>query len=121
MASADRNGQQKGAVYVFVVPPPNVCLQDNVSGDWISWNSQTGDYQFTRCGKNGFVLTGTGKVGSASSISTLTDARQDRRVSAGFMTGQLTGSATVVLLLAPGVYQTFRVTSSNPHPTCSCP
>jgi hypothetical protein len=41
-------------------------------------------------------------------IRTLTDFKADRRISAGFNTGPLTGSATIYLV-AQGVWQVFRI------------
>jgi hypothetical protein len=53
-------------------------------------------------------------------ILMLTDSRPDRRVSAGVNTGQQTGSATIYIMIAPGVWQTFRINSTNPAASCSC-
>ncbi len=42
--------------------PFDVCLQDERSGDFLEFNSTTGDYQFVRRGSDGFTLIGKGSV-----------------------------------------------------------
>jgi hypothetical protein len=105
----------------FTVTAFDNCLQDDATANLLQWNSATGDYMFTRCGAGGFSITGKGKVSLVNSIQTLMDFKPDRRISAGFLTGQLTGGATVMLSPATGVYQTFRINQTNPHPACVCP
>ncbi|HEY6331651.1 MAG TPA: hypothetical protein VI756_20160 [Blastocatellia bacterium] len=109
-----------GAITFNVVLPFDTCLQDNATGDFLQWNSATGAYQFTHCGKNGFVLSGTGTVASANGMKTLNDKESDRNISASFNTGQLTGTANVSLILAPGLSAAYRINDTNPHPTCTC-
>jgi hypothetical protein len=46
--------------------------------------------------------------------------KPDRKISAGFNTGQLTGNATLYLKVAPGVWQTFRIIDTNPSAVCKC-
>ena len=104
---------------VPVGPSFDVCLKDNTSGNLLQWNRTTGQYQFTRC-SDGFTLTGTGTVALANGIRTLTDFKSDRRISAGFNTGQLTGNATIYLMVTQGVWQTFRVIDTNPSAVCKC-
>jgi hypothetical protein len=103
----------------FEAQPFDTCLKDNSTGNLLQWNTTTGAYKFTRC-SDGFMLTGTGKVGLTNGMRTLTDSQPDRRVSAGFSTATLTGSATIYLMVAQGVWQTFRVNASNPSAVCSC-
>jgi hypothetical protein len=66
------------------------------------------------------MLTGTGVVKLVNGIRTLTDFKPDRRISAGFNTGQLTGSATIYFNIAQGVWQVFRINDTNPSAVCSC-
>jgi hypothetical protein len=106
-------------VQQVVAPSFDTCLKDNSTGNLLQWNSTTGAYKFTRC-SDGFMLTGTGKVGLSNGIRTLTDSQTDRRVSAGFSTSTLTGSATIYLQVAQGVWQTFRISDTNPTAVCSC-
>ena len=112
-----------GTMLTFTLPPPapsfDTCLKDNSTGNLLQWNSTTGAYKFTRC-SDGFMLTGTGTVGLVNGIKTLTDFKSDRRISAGFNTGQLTGNAIIYLQVAQGVWQTLRIIDTNPAATCSC-
>jgi hypothetical protein len=96
------------------IGPDNLvrCLKDNVTGNIFKFNSTTGDYVFTRC-QDGFTVTGTGTVRLVNGVVTLTDSRADRRVSAGFNTAQRTGSATIYLMIAPGVWQVFRINDTT--------
>jgi predicted outer membrane repeat protein len=100
-------------------PSFDTCLKDNTTGNLLQWNSSTGQYQFTRCSDK-FTLTGTGTVGLVNGIRTLNDFKTDRRISAGFNTGQLTGNATIYLKVAQGVWQTFRIVDTNPSAVCKC-
>jgi hypothetical protein len=97
----------------------DTCLRDNTTGNLLQFSSTNGQYLFTRCSE-GFTLSGTGVVRLVNGILTLTDSKPDRRVSAGFLT-QKTGSATIYLMVAPGVWQTFRINATNPAAVCSCP
>jgi len=102
-----------------VGPSFDTCLKDNTSGNLLQWNRTTGQYQFFRCSDN-FILTGTGTVALVNGGRTLTDFKSDRRISAGFNTGQLTGNATIYLMVTQGVWQTFRVIDTNPSAVCKC-
>jgi hypothetical protein len=97
----------------------DTCLKDDRSGNLLQFNSTSGQYKFIRC-SDGFMLSGTGVVRLVNGILTLTDSKPDRRVSAGFITSQRTGSATIYIMIAPGVWQTFRINSTNPNAVCSC-
>jgi len=66
------------------------------------------------------MITGTGVVRLVNGIQTLTDFKTDRRISAGFNTGQLTGNATIYLMVAPGVWQVFGISDTRPNATCAC-
>ena len=98
----------------------DVCMKDNTTGDVLQFSSTTGAYTFTTC--NGSVtMSGTGSVRSVNGVLTLTDTQPDRRVSAGFNTGQKTGSATISKIVAPGVSQTFRINDTTSLGTgCAC-
>jgi hypothetical protein len=119
----------RGAVYLFnlslscgVPPPPtfNVCLKDDNTGNFIQWNSTTGAYLFTHCSPNGFTLSGTGVVGKVNGIETLTDKKPDRNITAGFNTGQLTGTAVVTIIAGPGLNTVYHINDTVPHAVCSC-
>src|SRR5262244_1084745 len=106
---------------VTALPPTfDTCLKDNSTGNLLQWNSTTGEYQFTRC-SDSFTLTGIGVTKLVNGIKTLTDFKSDRRISAGFNTGQLTGNATIYLMVTQGVWQTFQIVDTNPAAVCACP
>jgi hypothetical protein len=85
-----------------------VCLKDQANNNILQFNPSTGGYTFTVC-KTGFTLSGTGTIRVVNSILLLTDSQADRRVSAGFLEAQATGKATIILRIAPGVWQTFTI------------
>jgi hypothetical protein len=97
----------------------DTCLKDNSTGNLLQWNSTTGQYKFTRC-SDGFMITGTGVVRLVNGIQMLTDFKSDRRMSAGFNTGQRTGNATIYLMVVQGVWQTFQIVDTNPAAVCKC-
>jgi len=99
--------------------PLDVCLQDDKGGAVLRLSSTTGDYVFTRC-SDSFTFSGRGSIRLSNSIVYLTDSRAEGRISAGFMTGQRTGRATITLAVAPGVYQTVSINSTDPNPPCEC-
>jgi hypothetical protein len=79
--SACRDGLIQGAQigrYVFehaLQPAFNICLQDDRSGDILRFNSSSGDYQFLRCGADGFTLIGRGALRGDGCVLRLTDSR----------------------------------------------
>jgi len=95
-------------------------MHDDHTGDFIQFSSGTGQYQFTHCGTAGFTLSGTGTIRNVSGILTITDKEAARNVSISYNTGSLTGTAVVIISPAPGVNQTYRISDTNPHPTCTC-
>jgi len=108
-----------GAFEFQAAPSFDTCLKDNSTGNLFQFNSTTGQYKFTRCLDN-FTLSGTGSVALVNGIRTLRDDKPDRRIRAGFNTGQLTGAATLYLNVAPGVKQLFRINATNPSAVCAC-
>jgi uncharacterized repeat protein (TIGR01451 family) len=117
----DSTNNTSTATTVVTAPPPtfDTCLKDNSTGNLLQWNSTTGQYQFTRC-SDSFTLTGTGVVKVVNGIKTLTDFKSDRRISAGLNTGQLTGNATIYLMVAQGVWQAFQIVDTDPAAVCAC-
>jgi hypothetical protein len=99
----------------------DVCLKDNTTVNMLQFSSTTGAYSFTTC--NGSVaISGIGSVRSVNGILNLTDSQRDRRLSAGFNTGQKTGSATIYLMVGQGVWQTFRINDTTSLGSgCTCP
>ena len=106
--------------FTVTVTPLTGCIQDDHTGDTFRFNPQTGQYVYTRC-KDKFTVTGTGVVRTVGGLVTLTDIRPDRRISASFNPGQLTGHASLTIAIVPGVFQSITVNQTNPHPTCQCP
>ncbi len=104
-----------------VVPIPGTsCLRNNTTGSVLTWDNTTGAYTFSTC--TGFTLSGTGTVQAQNSIILLSDKKPDRNVSAGFNTGQRTGSATIYFLVAPGSWQVYRIYDTTSFGNvCACP
>jgi hypothetical protein len=113
------DGSGNKAVCTFTVTVYDVCIKDDTSGNYIQFSSATGDYRFVRC-STGTILVGKGTVTKVNSIDTLTDNRSDRRITASFLTNQLTGHATVTIISATGISQTFVINRTNVHAVCSC-
>ena len=101
------------------VTSPVFCLRDSTSPITLQL-TQAGDYSFKNC-TTGQTLTGTGTVRIVNNVLMLTDNRPDRRISASFFLNQLTGSATITLIPAPGIFQTTRINDTVPNASCSCP
>ena len=97
----------------------DTCLKDNSTGNLLQWNSTTGAYTFTRC-SDGFTLSGVGAIALVNGYRVISDLKNNRRINAGFNTGQLTGTATIYLQVAQGVWQVFRIVSTNPFAACRC-
>ena len=114
------NGLTGSCSFSVTVTVLNACIQDNHTGDTFRFNSTTGQYAYTRCADK-FTMTGTGSVRNVNGLNTLSDSGSDRRISAMFNPGSLTGRATIMLIPAPGVYQTIVVNQTNPSATCACP
>jgi 6-phosphogluconolactonase (cycloisomerase 2 family) len=112
-----------GSLAVFpgkACPTFDTCMRDDTTGNVFSFSSTTGAYQFTRC-SDGFSISGTGTIRMIGSVLILTDNKPDRRISASFLNGQLTGNATIMLMVAQGVWQTFTVHDTTSLGTgCSC-
>jgi len=100
-------------------PPFDICMKDDSTGNTLQFNSVTGAYKFTRCSDQ-FTLTGQGVIRTVGSILSLTDSKPDRRISAGFLINQLTGTATILLIPAPGISQTIAIKSTSRTKDCSC-
>jgi hypothetical protein len=55
-------------------PAFDTCLRDDRSGDILRFDSASGDYQFLRCGTDGFTLIGRGDVRQVGCVLSLSDA-----------------------------------------------
>ena len=94
-------------------------LQDDATKDVFSFVSTTGDYLFERCINGNVTLKGQGKLGLVNGILTLSDSKVDRNLTASISNSTGTGS-TKISFIVQGVWQTFAITSTNPHPTLTC-
>lgn len=72
----------------------DICLQDDINGNLLQFNSTTGDYRFSNCRK-GFTLTGRGTVSIFFCKVELKDVGRDRNVSVLANTCTHVGSASV--------------------------
>jgi hypothetical protein len=96
------------------------CLKDDSSGNFVQFNSQTGDYLLTVCGANGFTFSGKGTVSLVGSVLMISDRRADRRVTISYLTNQLTGSATISIEVATGVFNTIHINQTRTSVICAC-
>src|SRR5262249_30177865 len=93
---------------VAVMTVYDTCLKDTSSGNIFQFNSRTGEYRFIRCSDR-FTITGKASLTATGSNLILTDNQPDHRLQSIFNLAQLTGSATIILIPAPGVSQTIRI------------
>ena len=119
-ASPVEQPPDSGSLNGVVLPIPGTsCLRNNTTNSVLTWDNTTGAYTFDTC--TGFMLSGTGTVQAQNSIIMLSDRQPDRRVSAGFNTGQRTGSAVIYVLVAPGSWQVYRIYDTTSFGNvCSC-
>ncbi|MEP7342303.1 MAG: S8 family serine peptidase, partial [Acidobacteriota bacterium] len=80
----------------FNVTVWDACIQDNMSKDYLLFNTFTGDYKFVRCSADLFTMIGRGQITRVGSVTTLHD---DSRVDASFdralIAPRNTGTATI--------------------------
>src|SRR5205085_2798891 len=102
----------------FTVTVFDVCLQDDQSGDFLLFNSFTGDYQFKRCGTCGFTLTGRAIVTRTHCLIKLENAQVTATLDRCIIAPENSGSATIKPNPIGGwFFITDRITANN---TCSC-
>ncbi len=99
----------------------NVCIQDNVTNDFVRFNTITGAYEVKQC-STGLTRSGTGTVTTNGSNITLThNVGNDRFISATKNTSTNTGSANISFRNGLSIVS-FKITDSNTlNNTCSCP
>ena len=103
--------------FTVTVTPFNTCIQDDSTRDVLSFNSTTGQYQFTRC-STGFTLSGTGVVTTKGSTVTLVHNAPDRRITATLDKAGHKGSASIQV---NALHATFSITDRNTlNDTCTC-
>lgn len=103
----------------FNVTVFDVCLQDDASGDFLLFNSFTGDYKFVRCGPNGFTVMGRGKITRTMCLLKLEDARLMATLDRCLIAPLFKGSAK----FKPNpIAPTFFINDSDTrNNTCICP
>lgn len=106
------------AVAGAAAPAFDACIQDDDTGDSLAFNTCTGDYQFTRCGSNGFTLIGRGDITRAGIILTL----RDSKVTATFDSSPVSrrNSGTAVIRLTPFGTGFTLYDSDTTNNTCAC-
>lgn len=96
----------------------DTCVQDDSNGNLLTFDSLTGDYQFTRCG-SGITLSGKGTVTKRGSLITLQDATASRKVVAT-VDGSTKRATASIQVFSLG--STFTITDRNTtNNTCGCP
>jgi len=105
-----------GAVYeIYRI---DFCLQDDRTGDLLQFNSLTGEYQFIRCGPQGFTLTGTAQVIRKGCLVELRDGRVLAAINRCPIAPLNTGEATVrTSPLGPALLINDRDVTNN---ACQC-
>ncbi|MEK7832864.1 MAG: S8 family serine peptidase, partial [Acidobacteriota bacterium] len=103
----------------FTVTVWDASIQDEASGDYLLFNTFTGDYKYVRCGVNGFTMIGKGEIKRVGCLTTLHD---DTRVNASFdrcgIAPRNTGNATVKRLQPDTTFVLKDRNILNNSPTC---
>jgi uncharacterized repeat protein (TIGR01451 family) len=117
--ATDSRGQT--ASCSFTVTVWDVCIQDDKSGDFLLFNSFTGDYLFTNCGPDGFTMAGKGKITRVGCSTKLED--DTRVVSAEIIRCSLgTGNTGSARIKRTPLGPTFILEDSYIlNNTCMCP
>ncbi len=98
----------------------NVCIQDDVTHDYMRLNTVTGEYTVKQC-STGLTLSGTGTVTINGSTINFQHFATNRFISATVNTSTNQGSANVAFRNGLSIVS-FKITDSNTlNNTCSCP
>ncbi len=97
----------------------NICIQDEHNGDSLKFNSNTGDYQFTRCGIGGFSRFGRGLLSSGRAcVLTLRDSKLTATIDTCTFDFVKSGKATY---RETPFGSAFTISDSNiSNNTCNC-
>ncbi|HKS43332.1 MAG TPA: SBBP repeat-containing protein [Blastocatellia bacterium] len=110
------NGEQADA-FVSKISIFDICLQDDVNGNLLEFNSTTGEYRFSNCRKK-FTLTGRGTVSTKLCKVELKANAPGHSITALANTCVHNGSATVQV---SAQRQTYTVNDKNTaNNSCSC-
>ncbi len=105
----------------FTVTVFDVCLQDQTNGNFIVFNSQTGDYLFVRC-SDGFQISGRGTITRPNGCTiTLTHNLGTQFVNATVNTCTHKGSATYTVVVKNRLTVSSINDPDTTNSTCSCP
>ena len=99
-------------------PPQTFCITDSNTGANIRFTLD-GTYSYTTCDCSA-SLTGQGTVFKSSGVVMLVDKKPDRSVKAGLILGQNTGTASIYIRTAPGIFQFFSIHQTIPDRECGC-
>jgi uncharacterized repeat protein (TIGR01451 family) len=119
-AITSANGGTGGTSNTVTLVTFDKCLRDDTTGNFIQFSSMTGDYRFMQCSGGSTTLLGTGTLTISGNVLTLQDFKTDRRISISFFTNTNTGHASLSILIAPGVWQSFTINDTNPNAVCAC-
>jgi len=98
----------------------NFCVQDDVTGDFVKFNSITGEYTTQQC-STGFTAGGTGKVTTVGNTVTLSESIGGRFNTITVNTATHTGSAKIRVAMGLKIVA-YNINDSNTlNNTCSCP
>ncbi|MBS1790357.1 MAG: NF038122 family metalloprotease [Acidobacteria bacterium] len=106
----------------FTVTVWDVCIKDDQNGDFLLFNSFTGDYLFTRCGADRFTMMGRGEISRVGCVVTLHD---DTRVNASYdrcpIAPRNTGNAIIKRLQPDTTFVLKDRNILNNSPSCPTP
>jgi hypothetical protein len=120
ITATDLLGCQSPATTISTTVFLNKCLRDDRTGDFILFSSTTGNYEFVHCAATDVIVAGKGTITTPNGILTITDKETNQTVTISYNPGSLTGTATVTIIPAPGLSQTYRISDTNPNPVCAC-
>jgi hypothetical protein len=98
-----------------VVPPFDLCIQDESNGNILQINSATGDYHFFNC--SGFIASGKGILIKKGNTLTLQHNAADRRVTVRIDSSSKRATASIQLF-SQGSFSIFDRNISNN--SCGC-
>src|SRR5262249_17240860 len=104
---------------ITVSCPATICLQDDHSGDVLRFNPLTGEYLFTKCGADGFSLSGRGGVSRQGCSIELHSPQVSAAIDKCPIIPQNRGRATI---LRTPLGPTFIINDNDiTNNTCACP
>jgi hypothetical protein len=104
--------------YTISISPCSVqCIQDDSSGDQLTFSSERGTFLFRSC-RLGFTLTGRGTATRKASQVSLIDFEPHLRVLAKYDESTKKGSASVVFF--PSNFSTTIIDRNITDNTCEC-